>query len=131
MRQYALIAVFLVGACANADALDARMKPMVGATEPALIAAMGRTPDTSTESAPGVKQLQWRWQRTYAIPDRMLGYTYAGGAIQPIPTSARSSFQPARPMSWRCSTASAPCPNWRARSCCAAARSPRASCTAF
>ena len=87
MRQYALIAVFLVGACANADALDARMKPMVGATEPALIAAMGRTPDTSTESAPGVRQLQWRWQRTYAIPDRMLGYTYAGGAIQPIPNT--------------------------------------------
>jgi hypothetical protein len=84
MRQYALIAALLVGACAGSDALDARMKPMVGATEPTLIAAMGRTPDTSTESAPGVKQLQWRWQRTYAIPDRMLGYTYAGGAIQPI-----------------------------------------------
>ena len=87
MRQYALIAVFLVGACANADALDARMKPMVGATEPALIAAMGRAPDASTESVTGVKQLQWRWQRTYAIPDRMLGYTYAGGAIQPIPNT--------------------------------------------
>jgi hypothetical protein len=85
MRQYVLLAALLAGACASADALDARMKPMVGASEPALIAAMGRTPDTSTESAPGVKQLQWRWQRTYAIPDRMLGYTYAGGAIKPIP----------------------------------------------
>jgi hypothetical protein len=85
MRLYVLLAALLAGACASADALDARMKPMVGATEPALVAAMGRTPDASTESAPGVKQLQWRWQRTYAIPDRMLGYTYAGGAIKPIP----------------------------------------------
>jgi hypothetical protein len=85
MRQYALIAALVAGGCASADALNARMKPMVGANEPALIAAMGRTPDTSTETAPGVKRLQWRWQRTYAIPDRMLGYTYAGGAVKPIP----------------------------------------------
>ena len=85
MRQYALLAAFLLGACAGADALDARMKPMVGANEPALLAAMGRTPDASSEPTPGVKLLQWRWQRTYAIPDRMLGYSYAGGSIKPIP----------------------------------------------
>ena len=85
MRQYALLAALLVGACAGSDALDARMKPMVGVNEPALLAAMGRTPDANTEPAPGVKVLQWRWQRTYAIPDRMLGYTYAGGSIKPIP----------------------------------------------
>ena len=35
---------------------------------------MGRTPDASSEPAPGTKLLQWRWQRTYAIPDPMLGY---------------------------------------------------------
>ena len=87
MRQYALLAVFLAGACAGTDALDARMKPMVGANEPALLLAMGRTPDTSSEHAPGTKLLQWRWQRTYAIPDRMLGYSYAGGAIKPIPNT--------------------------------------------
>ena len=85
MRQLAFLAVFLVGACAGSDSLDARMKPMVGANAPALLAAMGRTPNANTEPAPGVKVLQWRWQRTYAIPDRMLGYSYSGGSIRPIP----------------------------------------------
>jgi hypothetical protein len=85
MRRYALLAALLVGACAGTDALDARMKPMVGANEPALLLAMSRTPDASSEPAPGTKLLQWRWQRTYAIPDRMLGYSYAGGSIKPIP----------------------------------------------
>src|SRR3979490_1321904 len=85
MRRYALLAAFLVGACAGTDALDARIKPMVGADAPALLLAMGRTPDASSEPAPGTKLLQWRWQRTYAIPDRMLGYSYAGGSIKPIP----------------------------------------------
>jgi len=88
MRRYALLAAFLASACASADALDARMKPMVGADEPALLLAMGRAPDASTEPAPGVKLLQWRWQRAYAIPDRMLGYSYAGGSIKPIPHTA-------------------------------------------
>ena len=80
MRRFALLAAFLVGACAGTDALDARMKPMVGADEPALLFAMGRTPDATSEPARGVKLLQWRWQRAYAIPDRMLGYSYAGGS---------------------------------------------------
>ena len=48
-------------------------KPMVGANEPALLAAMGRTPDAGSEPAPGTKLLQWRWEKTYAIPDRLLG----------------------------------------------------------
>jgi hypothetical protein len=73
MSRYALMAAVLVGACANVD-LDARLKPMVGASEPALLAAM----------APGVKVLQWHWQRSYAIPDRLLAYSYAGGTIRPI-----------------------------------------------
>jgi hypothetical protein len=88
MRRYAVLAACLAGACTSADALDARMKPMVGANEPALLLAMGRTPDASSEPAPGVKLLQWRWQRAYAIPDRMLGYSYAGGSIKPIPHTA-------------------------------------------
>jgi hypothetical protein len=88
MRRAALLAVFLVGACAGTEALDAKMKPMVGANEPALLLAMGRMPDVSSEPVPGTKLLQWRWQRTYAIPDRMLGYSYAGGTIKPIPHTA-------------------------------------------
>ncbi len=58
---------------------------MVGASEPALVAAMGRAPDTNADGTAGAKLLQWRWHRTYAIPDWMLGYSYAGGAIKPIP----------------------------------------------
>jgi hypothetical protein len=88
MRRYAVIAACLAGACTSAEALDARMKPMVGANEPALLLAMGRTPDASSEPTPGVKLLQWRWQSAYAIPDRMLGYSYAGGSIKPIPHTA-------------------------------------------
>ena len=85
MRRSALLAACLVGACASTEALDNRMKPMVGTREAALLRAMGRPPDASREPAAGTKLLQWRWQRTYAIPDRMLGYSYAGGAIKPIP----------------------------------------------
>lgn len=84
MHRFSLIAVVLVGACSNADALDARFKPMVGSSEGQLLAAMGREPDASIE-ATGARVLQWRWQRDYAIPDRMLAYSYAGGSTKPIP----------------------------------------------
>ena len=85
MRGHVLLAGVLAAACTNSETLDARLKPMVGAPEPTLLAAMGRPPDARREAAPDLTLLQWRWQRSYAIPDRMLGYTYAGGAIRPIP----------------------------------------------
>ena len=75
MRRYALIVPRLVGACASGDALDARMKPLVGADQPALVAAMGRAPDKSSDSAPGIRTLQWRWQKQYAISNPTLAYT--------------------------------------------------------
>ena len=90
IRRCAVVAALVVGACSNpgGDAnLDARMKPMVGANEPALLAAMGRAPDASTDTAPGVKLLQWRYQKDYAISDRTLRYSYAGGTIKPIPNT--------------------------------------------
>ena len=92
MRSPASFAVLLVGACASGDSLDARMKPMVGANEPALVAAMGRTPDA--------KLLQWCWQKAYAIPDRMLGYTYAGGAYKPIPHTGEGMVRDACLAEW-------------------------------
>lgn len=88
MHRWTMLAVLLVGACTGTDALDARMKPMVGASESSLVAAMGRAPDSSSEATQGTKVLQWRWQKAYAIPDRMLFYTYAGGMIRPIPHTA-------------------------------------------
>jgi hypothetical protein len=63
------------------------MKPMVGSDEGVLIAAMRRPPDGRTDLAPGVTALQWYWRQTYAIPDRLLAYSYAGGTIKPIPHS--------------------------------------------
>jgi hypothetical protein len=42
MRQLMLLAAFLVEACAGTSSRDARMKPMVGASEPTVLAAMGR-----------------------------------------------------------------------------------------
>ncbi len=87
MRRAALIAVLLVGACAGNDTLDARMKPMLGATEPTLIAAMGRAPDSTIDAPAAGKVLQWRWQKAYALPDRMLLYSYDGGTTRPIPNT--------------------------------------------
>lgn len=87
MRRLALMAVLLAGACAGSDPLDSRMKPLLGATEPALVAAMGRVPDSSSQAATGAKVLQWKWQKTYALPDRMLVYSYAGGTTRPIPNT--------------------------------------------
>jgi hypothetical protein len=100
MHRLALLAAFLVGACAGTGSLDARMKPMVGASEPTVLAAMGRAPDTSAEPTPGVRLLQWRWQKEYAIPDRMLAYTYAGGTIRPIPHTATGVVRDACLAEW-------------------------------
>jgi hypothetical protein len=85
MHRLAWLAGLFVVACSSGETLEARLKPMVGAAEPALLAAMGRPPDARSAPAPDVTLLQWRWQRAYAIPDRMLGYSYAGGTIRPIP----------------------------------------------
>ena len=87
MRRLALGALLLAGACAGSDPLDARMKPMLGATEPALVAAMGRIPDSSSQAGAGTKVLQWQWRKNYALPDRMLVYFYAGGTIRPLPNT--------------------------------------------
>ena len=100
MRQLVLLAAFLVGACAGTSSLDARMKPMVGASEPALLTVMGRAPDSSAEATPGVRLLQWRWQKEYAVPDRMLGYSYAGGTIRPIPHTATGTVRDACLAEW-------------------------------
>ena len=92
MRRYALLVAFFAGACADGGSLDARMKPMVGASEPALVAAMGRAPDVASQTADGARLLQWRWQKDYASADPMLGYSYAGGVIKPIPNTSRCAM---------------------------------------
>lgn len=63
------------------------MPRMIGGSEQSLIAGMGRAPDATVEPAPDIKLLQWCWQRSYAMSDRMLGYSYGGGTIRPIPNT--------------------------------------------
>ena len=120
MPRYALIMTLLLGACASSGSLDARMKPMVGANEPALVAAMGRAPDTSVETTPGVRLLQWRWQRAYAIPDQMLGYTYAGGSIKPIPHTGEGMVRDACLAEWTIENGVATRYRWEGNDCSAA-----------
>jgi hypothetical protein len=118
MSRYALLAALLAGACASAaDALDYRMKPLVGANEPALLAAMGRPPDASAQPAPGVKVLQWRWQRSYAVPDRMLGYTYASGTVQPIPHTSEGMVREACLVEWTVEQGIATHYRWQGNDC--------------
>jgi len=118
IRRYVVLAALAAGACSSGDAaLDARMKPMVGANEPTLLAAMGRTPDTSAEPAPGVRLLQWRWQRAYAVPDLMLGYSYAGGAIKPIPHTSTGMVRDECLAEWTVEQGVATRYRWQAAPC--------------
>lgn len=121
MRPHALLAVVFVGACASGGSLDSRMKPMVGANEPVLVAAMGRAPDASRQAAPDVKLLQWRWQRTYAVPDRMLGYSYAGGSYKPIPSTGEGMVRDACLTEWTVENGVATRYRWEGNDCSAAA----------
>ena len=121
MRWSALLAALLAGACADSGSLDARMKPMVGASEPALVAAMGRTPDTSSQTAAGARLLQWRWQKQYAIADHMLGYSYAGGVIKPIPNTPTGTVRDACLAEWTIENGVATRYRWEGNDCSAAA----------
>ena len=100
MRRVALLAVLALGACVGGEVLDARMKPMVGTGEPALVAAMSRPPDDSYETSSGAKVLQWRWQRQYAMADRMLGYSYGGGTYRPIANTGTGTVRDACLTEW-------------------------------
>lgn len=59
MRRYAVLAVLLVGACAS--------------------------PEASTSAGPPPPS---GLQKSYAISDRTVAYSYAGGTIRPIPNSS-------------------------------------------
>ncbi len=120
MRRCALIGILLAGACADSGTLDARLKPMVGASETALVAAMGRAPDTSIRNTPGVSLLQWRWQKEYAIPDRMLGYSYTGGPTRPIPLTPIGIVRDACLAEWTIENGVATRYRWEGNDCSAA-----------
>ena len=94
---------------------------MVGADEPTLLAAMGRAPDASLHTTPDIKLLQWRWQKAYAIPDRMLGYSYAGGATKPIPHTGEGMVRDACLAEWTIENGVATRYRWQCNDCSAAA----------
>lgn len=89
MRHLALLAGLAVAACASTD--TASTKAMVGADEATLVAAMGRPPDVSVETAPGTRRLQWRQPATISNPT--LAYSYSGGTIRPTPLTGTSTVQ--------------------------------------
>ena len=117
MRRYGLLVAFFAGACADGGSLDARMKPMVGASEPALVAAMGRAPDVASQTAAGARLLQWRWQKEYAIADHMLGYSYAGGVIKPIPNTSTGTVRDACLAEWTVENGVATRYRWQGNDC--------------
>jgi len=89
MRHLALLAGLVVAACSSID--GASMNSLVGADESTLVAAMGRQPDVSIETAPGTRRLQWRQPTTISNPT--LAYSYSGGTIRPIPHSGTGTVQ--------------------------------------
>lgn len=119
MRWSGLIVALPVAACASAGSLDARMKPMVGTGEPALVAAMGRAPDSDMQTAPDTRLLQWRWQKPYALPNRMLGYSYAGGVTRPIPHTAAGTVRDTCLAEWTVENGIATRYRWEGSDCAA------------
>jgi hypothetical protein len=87
MRPVALLTLLALAACASPDPAT---KAMIGADESTLVAAMGRPPDLSVETAPGTRHLQWRKQAAFAISNSTVGYSYSGATIRPIPNSTAS-----------------------------------------
>lgn len=89
MRHLALLAGLTVAACAPPDATP--RTAMAGADEATLVAAMGRPPDVSVETAPGTRRLQWR--RPATLSNATLAYSYSGGTIRPIPHTGTGTVQ--------------------------------------
>ncbi|MDB5487518.1 MAG: hypothetical protein JWQ58_1233 [Reyranella sp.] len=88
-RITALFLTLALAACASPpQSANEKLKPMVGASEAALVAGMGRAPDATVQTAePGVRVLQWQRDKNYAVPNALLFYQYAGGTTRPIANS--------------------------------------------
>ena len=88
-RIAALSLAVALAACASPpQSANEKLKPMVGSSEAALVAGMGRAPDATVQQAePGVRVLQWRRDKNYAVPNALLLYQYSGGTTRPIANS--------------------------------------------
>jgi hypothetical protein len=117
MHRYVPLALLAVCSCSGSDGLDTRLKPMVGSSENTLLAAMRRPPDGRTDLAPNVAILQWYWRQTYAIPDRLLAYSYAGGTIKPIPHSGTGIVRDECFLEWKVEHGTATAFRWQGAAC--------------
>jgi hypothetical protein len=117
MTRYIPLVLLMVCSCSGADTLDARVKPVVGSGEETLLAAMRRPPDGRIDLAPGVTSLQWYWRQTYAIPDRLLAYSYAGGTIKPIPHSGTGLVRDECFLEWMVENGIAKSYQWQGAAC--------------
>ncbi len=83
-----LSALLALGACSSPQqAANDKLKPLVGSSEAALVAGMGRAPNATVEQAEGVRLLQWRRDKNFAVPNALLFYQYSGGTTRPIANS--------------------------------------------
>ncbi|WP_149539820.1 hypothetical protein [Siccirubricoccus phaeus] len=76
MKRLLLLLPLLAG-CAREPPLEARLAPLVGQPESALLASQG-VPTRSYESE-GKKYLQYEWRRTQLWPSDPYYYPYWGG----------------------------------------------------
>lgn len=113
MRRCVPLVLLVAGSCGGSDPLDARLKPLVGSSQAALVAAMGRPPDGLAEGATDVVNLQWYWRRTRAIAPSLLAYSYAGGTIRPIPLSASGIVHDECLLDWTVQRGIATAYRWR------------------
>lgn len=88
-RLAAFALILTVAACTSPpQSANDRLGPLVGGSEAALVAGMGRAPDATVQQAEtGTRLLQWRRDRNYAVPNALLLYQYSGGTTRPIANS--------------------------------------------
>ena len=98
------------------------MKPLIGASESELVAAMGRAPDASLQPEPGVSILQWRRDKSYAVPDKLLFYQYSGSAIRPIAHSSTGVVHETCVAEWVVQQGVARAYRWQGSGCAGAAK---------
>lgn len=74
-------------ACGDEAGFDRTLKAMEGSSEAQLTTAMRRPPDSSVESQPGVKVLQWRRDATVRYSGSGGSGMVVGGAFYYLPGS--------------------------------------------
>lgn len=80
-----LLLSLVIAACGNEAGFDRTLKVMEGSSEAQLISAMRRPPDSSVDSQPGVKILQWRRDATVSYSASSGSSMVVGGTFYYLP----------------------------------------------